>query len=151
MSPHIIFTEFGESALANMNEIEICLNMIGDRCNRKEYCTFTPGDDGNGKCQMMLPRTNLISGGNNAVQYFARVANELIKFDRIRTFIFVPKTFLSFQNISYNLTQNEIVLLEDILYGDYFEDIVPQEVNPCLLYTSPSPRDGLLSRMPSSA
>ena len=23
--------------------------------------------------------------------------------------------------------------------------------NPCLLYTSPSPRDGLLSRMPSSA
>ena len=24
-------------------------------------------------------------------------------------------------------------------------------VEPCLLYTSPSPRDGLLSRMPSSA
>ena len=24
-------------------------------------------------------------------------------------------------------------------------------VGPCLLYTSPSPRDGLLSRMPSSA
>ena len=26
-----------------------------------------------------------------------------------------------------------------------------QAVNTCLLYTSPSPRDGLLSRMPSSA
>ena len=25
------------------------------------------------------------------------------------------------------------------------------KANPCLLYTSPSPRDGLLSRMPSSA
>ena len=25
------------------------------------------------------------------------------------------------------------------------------EATPCLLYTSPSPRDGLLSRMPSSA
>ena len=25
------------------------------------------------------------------------------------------------------------------------------DINPCLLYTSPSPRDGLLSRMPSSA
>ena len=24
-------------------------------------------------------------------------------------------------------------------------------ISPCLLYTSPSPRDGLLSRMPSSA
>ena len=26
-----------------------------------------------------------------------------------------------------------------------------EEPKPCLLYTSPSPRDGLLSRMPSSA
>ena len=28
---------------------------------------------------------------------------------------------------------------------------IPQENIGCLLYTSPSPRDGLLSRMPSSA
>ena len=27
----------------------------------------------------------------------------------------------------------------------------PVTLKPCLLYTSPSPRDGLLSRMPSSA
>ena len=27
----------------------------------------------------------------------------------------------------------------------------PKKVSVCLLYTSPSPRDGLLSRMPSSA
>ena len=33
------------------------------------------------------------------------------------------------------------------------EEAVATESNqwPCLLYTSPSPRDGLLSRMPSSA
>ena len=31
-----------------------------------------------------------------------------------------------------------------------FEPKHPQ-LDPCLLYTSPSPRDGLLSRMPSSA
>ena len=30
-------------------------------------------------------------------------------------------------------------------------DVVVNNVNTCLLYTSPSPRDGLLSRMPSSA
>ena len=29
--------------------------------------------------------------------------------------------------------------------------MIHREVIPCLLYTSPSPRDGLLSRMPSSA
>ena len=30
-------------------------------------------------------------------------------------------------------------------------DLASDQWNPCLLYTSPSPRDGLLSRMPSSA
>ena len=37
--------------------------------------------------------------------------------------------------------------------GDYLYDQLIQlkQRHPCLLYTSPSPRDGLLSRMPSSA
>ena len=34
-------------------------------------------------------------------------------------------------------------------YKVYWED--GAQITPCLLYTSPSPRDGLLSRMPSSA
>ena len=45
-----------------------------------------------------------------------------------------------------------------ILSGNVFEtkaldELFPnwRELNTCLLYTSPSPRDGLLSRMPSSA
>ena len=29
--------------------------------------------------------------------------------------------------------------------------VISAQIMPCLLYTSPSPRDGLLSRMPSSA
>ena len=40
-----------------------------------------------------------------------------------------------------------------ILEGTGFTDTIPGYINgfSCLLYTSPSPRDGLLSRMPSSA
>ena len=37
---------------------------------------------------------------------------------------------------------------------DFFEILEREDIynhQPCLLYTSPSPRDGLLSRMPSSA
>ena len=34
---------------------------------------------------------------------------------------------------------------------DDFTLVVADTVCSCLLYTSPSPRDGLLSRMPSSA
>ena len=38
---------------------------------------------------------------------------------------------------------------EDVERGQVLS--APGSITPCLLYTSPSPRDGLLSRMPSSA
>ena len=37
------------------------------------------------------------------------------------------------------------------LISEPIDDQVATHGNGCLLYTSPSPRDGLLSRMPSSA
>ena len=45
--------------------------------------------------------------------------------------------------------------LEDLVLGDvakaFNKAIYELGISSCLLYTSPSPRDGLLSRMPSSA
>ena len=35
--------------------------------------------------------------------------------------------------------------------AEAYAHFVPGRIEVCLLYTSPSPRDGLLSRMPSSA
>src|SRR5665647_3859284 len=37
------------------------------------------------------------------------------------------------------------------LYYALFDHVSQRQIHTCLLYTSPSPRDGLLSRMPSSA
>ena len=46
----------------------------------------------------------------------------------------------------------EAVNFLQAIYKAFIElDASTIEINPCLLYTSPSPRDGLLSRMPSSA
>ena len=41
--------------------------------------------------------------------------------------------------------------LRRLAHYDYWSDKVRRSILLCLLYTSPSPRDGLLSRMPSSA
>ena len=41
-----------------------------------------------------------------------------------------------------NFAEGDVIRFGDKFTGTYFG---------CLLYTSPSPRDGLLSRMPSSA
>ena len=66
-----------------------------------------------------------------------------------------PETLFSTEGRKIKRTIDEMI-------DQYNRDLTPEEVrsyfvsaNPsmttCLLYTSPSPRDGLLSRMPSSA
>ena len=47
----------------------------------------------------------------------------------------------------------ELVESNESMIQEYqsLEGIVSERTIACLLYTSPSPRDGLLSRMPSSA
>ena len=48
--------------------------------------------------------------------------------------------------------ENLLRLNEDISFADQLtEALIVQLVHSCLLYTSPSPRDGCRSRMPSSA
>ena len=42
-------------------------------------------------------------------------------------------------------------VMEGRRYADGLHQAIEAKENVCLLYTSPSPRDGLLSRMPSSA
>ena len=44
-----------------------------------------------------------------------------------------------------------ISFTKDPRIQDLLANSVDQQYETCLLYTSPSPRDGLLSRMPSSA
>ena len=41
--------------------------------------------------------------------------------------------------------------LECVTFDGIGEHAFADDIKGCLLYTSPSPRDGLLSRMPSSA
>ena len=55
-----------------------------------------------------------------------------------------------------NLGDKSIIQVRFWIYGDFGTDFTNTgdsgiRINTCLLYTSPSPRDATLSRMPSSA
>ena len=51
------------------------------------------------------------------------------------------------------VTTGQVILAGEVKSDTYLDlqAIARETINNCLLYTSPSPRDGLLSRMPSSA
>ena len=58
-----------------------------------------------------------------------------------------------YRNFTITFPGGSLTATKDVLMSIFKNDQLPSTCNPetCLLYTSPSPRDGLLSRMPSSA
>ena len=58
----------------------------------------------------------------------------------------------SFLDKGYDLDKGAILLKdEEIFHGADAINTICKQINNCLLYTSPSPRDPKISRMPSSA
>jgi len=82
------------------------------------------------ECTMVVPKRNLINGIDNENAYFVRVADELIRYGRIRNFLLSPDAFLSFNEVKYRLNKDEIVLLQSLLTQSYFEGLVPRDSNP---------------------
>ena len=59
--------------------------------------------------------------------YYGKMADELIRYNRINRFIFQPRQFLSFSELKYNLRPDEIVLLQSLLTQEYFTNLVYED------------------------
>ena len=116
-----------------INQLSTCISKNKDECDSTpNLCTFTK----NGRCNLILPQKNLITKKDNKPIYFKRIADELIRYSRINTFIFQPQTYLSFGNIGYNLNDNEIIMVQSILTQEYFDTLVPAVINKYTKYNS---------------
>jgi len=108
-----------------INEVSTCIVKDAKSCKANpDLCALTDGN-----CNLILPEKNLITNNDNEYIYYGRMADELIRYNRIKSFMFQPKTYLSFSNIGYNLRDDEIILLESLLTQDYFETLVPAVTN----------------------
>jgi hypothetical protein len=116
-----------------INEVSTCI------VNDKEKCKSTPNlcvVTENGKCNLILPERNLITNKENEPIYFGRMADELIRYNRIKSFMLQPQTYLSFGNIGYNLRDNEIILIQSTLTQEYFENLIPAITNKYTKFNS---------------
>jgi len=99
---------------------------------------FKPYDNSFSKENTLLaiPSKNLINEFDNKTLYYGRLADEIIRYNRIKQFIFEPSVYLSFHNIKYNLLDNEVILLHSLLFSDYFIDLEPENKNNFILNNS---------------
>ena len=68
----------------------------------------------------------------NEELYYDKMSDELLRYGNIQMFVFREKSFLTLENINYNLRDNEILILESLLDKDYFADIEENKRNDYL-------------------
>ena len=116
-----------------INEVSSCIVKNKDSCSdTPNLCVSTE----NGKCNLILPEKNLITNKVNESIYYGRMSDELIRYNRIKTFMLHPQTYLSFGNIGYDLRDNEIILIQSLLTQDYFETLIPAITNKYIKHNS---------------
>jgi len=116
-----------------INNVATCIIKDKESCNNTPgLCAYTD----NGKCILILPRNNLITNKVNETIYYGKMADELIRYNIIRSFILQPQQFISFGNIGYNLRDNEVILLQSILTQEYFETMIPTIINKYVKFNS---------------
>ena len=116
-----------------INEVSTCIVKNKESCeNTPNLCAVTE----NGSCDLILPEKNLITKKENEPIYYGRMADELIRYNRIKSFMLQPQTYLSFGSIGYNLRDNEIILIQSLLTQEYFETLIPAITNKYTKYNS---------------
>ncbi len=116
-----------------IEQLSTCIVKSEEDCDAMpNLCTFTK----QGRCNLILPRKNLVTEKDNKPIYFKRMADELIRYNRINSFMFQPQTYLSFGNIGYNLNDSEIIMIQSLLTQEYFETLVPAVINKYTKYNS---------------
>ena len=133
VSKHVSFIRYSKETLKMVGEVSGCITSDDETCGKKSYCLKEFG----GMCKLLLPQRNLMFPDiDNEVAYFGKLADEMIRYERVRLFMFEPMKYPTFQDIKYNLRENEIILLETFITQDYFENMEPADANPYIHQTN---------------
>jgi hypothetical protein len=115
----ISFDEIGEDALSSI----------------RKQSTFITNMNNNALCltksnKLCIPKMNLINPeASNEAIYFTRIADELIRYKRVRLFMLEAKKYFNVANSDYFINDDEILLLHSLVFGNYFDDLIPFDMN----------------------
>ena len=112
---YIIFANYDKNILNNIKKISSCLDE--DEC-QTSFCMKT-----NEICSLIVPKTNLINGEDNEEIYYNRLADEFIRYNKFKNFIFDNNISYNYGSVEYNILQNELLLFHTTLIQEFFKDL----------------------------
>jgi hypothetical protein len=122
------FIIYEKDVLYKLKDITNCYLNDDESCGEKNFCLIKKENE----CVLLIPKRNLINGKDNEEMYFGRIADEIVRYNRIKSFILKSNMFLAFQDVKYNLRDDEIILSQAIILEKegYFDDNMIEPKNP---------------------
>jgi hypothetical protein len=107
-------------------DIQTCLNTFEEQSNIN-VCRSIPIKQTNKQNTkinrvLILPKENLLTGEDNEKYYYQKIADEFIRFNRIKSFIFNPQNYMPLGDVKYSVNENEMLIMHDILKQPNFFD-----------------------------
>ena len=116
---YIKFIEFDSTLMNNIKsmskKITLCSNKFD--CDT-DFCMKNEDES----CSLIIPITNLITQQNNEEIYYTKFADEFIRNSKIRSFLFESKNYLTFNNIKYDINDNEVILFHSYITSSLFNN-----------------------------
>jgi hypothetical protein len=140
--PSIQFTQMSDAVLDAFKTDSVAFMQCLSAESRMEYgpnSCMRMVNAGANECIILLPRANLINGLDNRTFYYGKLADELLRYTRIRRFILSSAS--SFSSLAptttYDPHPNEIILVQSQL-EPYFDHLEPGtgSTNPFARYNS---------------
>lgn len=131
MDSLVQFIDMDENLLQEVNSIIHCNTLSKSKCSSQPYCLSKENS-----CVLLIPKQNLITDIDNSKMYYGRMTDEIVRYSRIRSFLFEPTVFLNFSEIKYNLKEDEVILVQSLLTQEYFDDLIPRNHNPYIQTTT---------------
>ena len=141
--PSIQFTQMSDAVLDAFKTESVAFMQCLSAESRMEYgpntCMRmrTVNAEAN-ECTILLPRANLVNGMDNRTFYYGKLADELLRYTRIRRFILSSaSSFSSLAPVAYDAHPHEIILLHSQL-EPHFDHLEPGagSMNPFARYNA---------------
>ena len=110
----IVFNDFDEDVLMSFGDL-VCNNDMPSK-----YCIVKKN-----KSTLIIPKRHLITGKDNEKIYYGRIADELLRYRRIRLFMFNDKNYLNITNDEYKINEDEFILIQTSMNNGYLKNLIP--------------------------
>ena len=144
LTPKVAFIVFEEAIIEELYRISAERDFTpcsaeGDAVEtaNQPYCLYATGETqkggGGATGKLLLPKQNRVNEtADNETGYFQRLADELLRFPRIQSYLLFPTSFLTVESSEYKIKPTEIILLQSVLVPesgsgetDYFLNLKP--------------------------